>query len=132
MVNFIGKADLTKDSHWINSQIEFGGMLLYVVSGTLVACDSGMNVVGASIAGVLTGMGGSTMNELLMGVAPVFWMREPFWLVVCTGTAVVTFYLWPMLEASLAGLEFRTMDPDSKGRVSLEGFSAWLDRGSTR
>lgn len=77
-------------------------------------------------------MGGSTMNELLMGVAPVFWMREPFWLVVCSGTAVLTFYLWPVLEASLAGLEFRKMDPDSKGRVSLEGFSTWLDRGSTR
>src|SRR3712207_3070110 len=42
-----------------------------------------MDVVGFALLGTVTGIGGGMLRDLLLGQGPVFWVREPAYLVVC-------------------------------------------------
>lgn len=81
---------------------DVGGTLLYAVAGTQVAGDVGMNVVGCTLVGCATALGGGTLNNLLHGTASpmrgrpgVFWVRMPEYLFMAAGASIATFFLWP-------------------------------------
>ena len=81
---------------------DVGGTLLYAVAGTQVAGDVGMNVVGATLVGCATALGGGTLNNLLYGASSplhgkpgVFWVRAPEYLYMAAGASLATFFLWP-------------------------------------
>ena len=47
---------------------------VFAITGALVASRKEMDVVGFLWLGIITGVGGGTVRDLLLGV-PVFWMR---------------------------------------------------------
>ena len=50
-----------------------------------------MDPVGAVFLATATGVGGGTMRDLLLGIAPVFWVRSPAYLVICVAAALLVF-----------------------------------------
>lgn len=110
--------------------IDYAATSLYAALGTIVAGEAGMHVVGATLVGCLTGLGGGTLNNVATGKSPVFWMASPRWLVVCIASCVATFYGWPMLEEELTRRDLEEMMAGAAGgKVHVEGFAAWLDGG---
>jgi len=105
---------------------DFIGGALYSMTGTIVAGEAGMHVVGAVLVGSFSGIGGGTVNNLLMGKTPVFWMENPAWLVLAVTSSLVTFYMWPLLEDQVAKHECEAMHPDAEGRIHPEAFHEWL------
>lgn len=76
--------------------LDWLGIVVFAISGALVASRKRMDLVGFALLGVATGVGGGTVRDLLLGQAPVFWVREPAYLVVClvvSGTVFVTAHL---------------------------------------
>lgn len=86
---------------------DFVGTALFAMSGTLVAGETGMHVVGCVLVGCATSMGGGTINNILFGTTAggVYWIRDPRYLLVAVVSSVVTFYSWPHLELELARRE---------------------------
>jgi uncharacterized membrane protein YeiH len=69
------------------------GIVVFAVTGALVASRKQMDVVGFALLAIVTGVGGGTLRDLLLGAAPVFWVREPTPVLVCAGVACVTFFV---------------------------------------
>jgi uncharacterized membrane protein YeiH len=68
------------------------GIVVFAVTGALVASRKQMDIVGFALLGVATGVGGGTLRDLLLGASPVFWVREPTPVLVCAGVAAITFF----------------------------------------
>jgi len=51
-----------------------------------------MDVVGFVVLGTATGIGGGTLRDVLLAL-PVFWVREPAYLVTCALVSVLVFFI---------------------------------------
>jgi len=74
--------------------VDYFGTSLYAALGTICAGEAGMHVVGASLVGCVAGLGGGTLNSVMMGHTPVGWMTNTRWLAVCLASSITTFYAW--------------------------------------
>lgn len=66
------------------------GVVVFAVSGALVAGRKGMDLLGVLVAAGVTAVGGGTLRDLLLGHLPVFWVRNPIYLYVIVATALAT------------------------------------------
>lgn len=64
---------------------------VFAVTGALVASRKQMDIIGFLWLGVVTGVGGGTLRDLLLGV-PVFWVTNATPVVVCICASVVVFF----------------------------------------
>jgi uncharacterized membrane protein YeiH len=65
------------------------GLGLFVVTGTAKALDAGVPAVGASVIGVLTGIGGGVIRDVLTGEIPIVLRREIYALAGLFGAGTV-------------------------------------------
>ncbi|GAA3540730.1 trimeric intracellular cation channel family protein [Aeromicrobium flavum] len=65
------------------------GIIAFAVSGGYAAVRAGMDWLGVVVLAVVVAVGGGTLRDLLLGIEPVWWVRDPDMLVVATVTAVV-------------------------------------------
>jgi uncharacterized membrane protein YeiH len=73
------------------SALDWLGIIAFTVTGALVASRKQMDVVGFIVLGTVTGIGGGTLRDLLLGL-PVFWVREPAYLIACALVSVLVFF----------------------------------------
>jgi uncharacterized membrane protein YeiH len=72
--------------------------VVFAVSGALLASRKGMDVMGFMWFGVITGVGGGTVRDLILNV-PVFWVQNPIHVSACLLTAVVMHFVSPLVES---------------------------------
>ncbi|MCF3935293.1 trimeric intracellular cation channel family protein [Acuticoccus sp. M5D2P5] len=72
--------------------LDWFGIVVFAVSGSLVASRKQMDVVGFILLGTVTGVGGGSLRDVLLGQLPVFWIREPVYLLVCTAVSLAAFF----------------------------------------
>jgi uncharacterized membrane protein YeiH/thymidine kinase len=75
----------------IASVLDLVGVAVFAVTGALVASRKQMDIVGFAFLGTVTGIGGGTVRDLVLGQTPVFWVREPVYLLICVGCSVFVF-----------------------------------------
>jgi uncharacterized membrane protein YeiH len=71
--------------------LDWLGVAVFAVTGALVASRKRMDVFGFVLLGAATGIGGGTLRDVLLGL-PVFWVREPAYLLTCVAVAVLVFF----------------------------------------
>lgn len=71
--------------------ITYFGDVVFAVSGALTAARYRMDVLGFVLIGTITGIGGGTTRDLLLG-RTVWWTQNPLELVLCVMAALVTFF----------------------------------------
>jgi uncharacterized membrane protein YeiH len=71
--------------------LDWCSIVVFAVSGALVASRKEMDLVGFVLLGTVTGIGGGTLRDLLLGQAPVFWVRDATPLVTCVGVSALVF-----------------------------------------
>lgn len=71
--------------------LDYFGVVVFAVTGCLVAARRGVDIVGFALLGTVTGIGGGTIRDLLLE-RPVFWVDAPIYLVLCTATAIFMFF----------------------------------------
>jgi uncharacterized membrane protein YeiH len=79
------------------------GVAVFAVSGALVAARRGMDPFGFALLATVTGIGGGTLRDLLLGIRPVFWIADPRDVVLCLGLAAALFALGPAQVERLEG-----------------------------
>lgn len=83
------------------THLEFMTTALFAILGAKVAGEAGMNVIGVQFVGVLSSIGGATLNDLLLGhpKGGVFWVRDLRFLLVAVIVSTGSFWLWPCYES---------------------------------
>jgi uncharacterized membrane protein YeiH len=84
--------------------MDLAAVAVFAASGALVASRKRMDVVGFALIAAVTGLGGGTLRDLLLGRTPVGWLRAPELLAVCAGVAVLVFLGAHRLESRFRAL----------------------------
>jgi uncharacterized membrane protein YeiH len=79
--------------------LDYFGIAVFAISGALVAAEKKQTLVTFIFFAVVTGIGGGTLRDLLIG-APVFWMRTNGVLLICIAAALA---IWLTSRRWLAG-----------------------------
>jgi len=82
----------------LNPWIDAVAVAVFAASGALTASRKQMDIVGFAFVGTVTGIGGGTIRDLLLG-RPVFWIAEPAPLLVCIVVAGVLFFTASSFES---------------------------------
>lgn len=80
------------DPHLSIQTVLYGGDIVFAISGALTAARYKMDVLGYVLIGTITGIGGGTMRDLLLG-RTVWWTQNPVELLICAVAALVTYFL---------------------------------------
>ncbi len=83
--------------------LDLAGVAVFALSGALLAAAKRQTLVTFIFFGVVTGVGGGTVRDLLIGIRPVFWVGDPTDVLVCLIVAEIVFALGPKRVAALEG-----------------------------
>ncbi|TCM83399.1 trimeric intracellular cation channel family protein [Rhodovulum steppense] len=78
--------------------LDYVGVSLFAATGALAASRKQLDIIGFLFLGAVTGIGGGTLRDLVLGV-PVFWVAQHLYLVVCAATAVLVYFTAHLLES---------------------------------
>lgn len=70
------------------------GDAVFALSGALLAGRKRMDIIGFVLIGTITGIGGGTLRDLLLG-RTVWWTQQPLELMLCVGVSLITFFVIP-------------------------------------
>ncbi|MDO4881371.1 MAG: trimeric intracellular cation channel family protein [Capnocytophaga sp.] len=56
------------------------GTVVFAITGVLAAREHKMDIFGMFILAFVTGVGGGTLRDMMIGSTPVFWMKNPFYI----------------------------------------------------
>ena len=70
--------------------LDLVGVAVFAVSGALAAGRRGLDLLGVIVLGTVTAIGGGTIRDVLLARHPIFWLRDPAYLVVIVASALAT------------------------------------------
>lgn len=70
--------------------LDMAGVIVFALSGVLLACRSRMDPFGMLVLAAVTAIGGGTLRDLVLGIRPVFWISDPTYLWVIVATVVLS------------------------------------------
>jgi uncharacterized membrane protein YeiH len=100
---------------------------VFAVTGALVASRKQLDIVGFMWLGVVTGVGGGTVRDLLLGV-PVFWVRDPTSVVACLLASMATYFTAHLVQSRYRLLLW--LDAVGLALVTIAGAAKGLDCGA--
>jgi uncharacterized membrane protein YeiH len=105
--------------------LDFFGIAVFAVSGALVAAEKRQTLVTFIFFAVVTGVGGGTLRDLLIG-APVFWVHTNSTLLICIGAALL---VWLLSRCWFAGRALLWFDAAGLAAYSTYGAAKALSFG---
>jgi uncharacterized membrane protein YeiH len=75
----------------VTGVLDLLGVGVFAITGALVASRKQMDLVGFAFLGTVTGIGGGTVRDLVLGQTPVFWVKDPVYLIVCVACSAIVF-----------------------------------------
>lgn len=66
------------------------GTIVFAISGAIAARQHKMDIFGMFILAFVTGVGGGTLRDMMIGSTPVFWMKQPIYVLMITLAVVIT------------------------------------------
>ena len=81
------------------SILDLIAVFIFALTGGLVASRAQLDVVGFLFLGCLTGVGGGTLRDLVLGRDPVFWIGSPHYLGMACAAAILAFFTAHRLES---------------------------------
>jgi uncharacterized membrane protein YeiH len=100
------EAAALEDLRRIFIALDYLGVAIFAVTGALVAARARQDFVTCAFFAGMTGMGGGTIRDLLIG-APVFWVGQQGFIAVCLAA---TFAVWLLRTDRWPGKPLRWLD----------------------
>ena len=75
------------------SVIDHFGVAVAAITGVLAARGKQVDLFGVVVLAIVTAFGGGTIRDLTLGDVPVFWAKEPWFVINAALTAVLMFCL---------------------------------------
>jgi uncharacterized membrane protein YeiH len=67
--------------------LDYAGVAVFAATGALAASRKQLDMIGFVFLAAVTGIGGGTFRDIVLGATPVFWVGKPAYLVVCVVVA---------------------------------------------
>ena len=83
--------------------LDYAAVLVFALTGALVASRAQLDIVGFAFLAGLTGLGGGTLRDVLLDRTPI-WMADPTYLGVVTLAAVLVFFTAHLIESRLRAI----------------------------
>lgn len=77
--------------------LDYIGVAVFALSGAIVASRKGLDGLAFLFFATMTGIGGGTLRDILLGV-PVFWTQDDGYLIVCAVMSGVIWIAGPWVE----------------------------------
>jgi uncharacterized membrane protein YeiH len=81
--------------------LDWLGIIVFAASGGLVASRKNMDIVGFALLASVTAIGGGTVRDVILGLTPVFWVREPAILLVSVSVGALLFFVAHLLQSRM-------------------------------
>ncbi|MCX5494863.1 trimeric intracellular cation channel family protein [Kaistia dalseonensis] len=78
--------------------LDLVGVAVFAITGALAASRKELDLVGFAFLAAITGVGGGTLRDVILGATPVFWIREPGPVILCVVAAVAVYFVAPFVE----------------------------------
>lgn len=75
------------------------GIAVFAISGALDAARKNMDILGFMLIGTLTGLGGGTARDLLLGRFPVYWVEDATYVGLCLLLSGLTYFVVPVIAS---------------------------------
>ncbi|HST93100.1 MAG TPA: TRIC cation channel family protein, partial [Brevundimonas sp.] len=75
------------DPETVLGALDFAGVAVFAATGALAAAQQRHDLVTFAFFGAITGVGGGTLRDLLIG-APVFWVQDWRYIAVCLAASL--------------------------------------------
>ena len=72
--------------------LDYAGVGVFAATGALAAAKKRLDIIGFLFLASITGVGGGTLRDLVLGLTPVFWIRDSINLAVCASVAVFVYF----------------------------------------
>lgn len=80
------------------------GLFVFAISGALTALRNDMDLFGVAMIAFVTGVGGGTIRDVLLGLFPVWWIASPSAVFICLAGAGVATLAQPLIDSRLKAL----------------------------
>lgn len=71
--------------------LDYAGVALFAATGALAASRKELDLVGFLFFAAVTGLGGGTLRDIILGRTPVFWVLDPTYILICVTTGAFVF-----------------------------------------
>lgn len=77
--------------------LNYAGVVVFAATGALAASRKQLDLIGFLFFAAVTGVGGGTLRDLVLGKT-VFWVVDPTYILVCVATGIVVFFTAHLIE----------------------------------
>jgi uncharacterized membrane protein YeiH len=78
--------------------LDYAGVAVFAATGALAASRKELDIIGFLFLAAITGVGGGTLRDLILGV-PVFWVPNHNYLTVCAAVALFVYFTAHKIES---------------------------------
>ena len=79
--------------------LDWLGVIVFAMTGALVASRNQMDAVGFVLLGTVTGVGGGTIRDLLLDIHPIVWVEQPGYILLCVAVSLIAFFTAHLVQS---------------------------------
>ena len=79
--------------------LDYASVLVFALTGALVASRAQLDLVGFAFIACLTAVGGGTVRDVLLDRHPIFWVGQPDFILIASAAAVAVFFTAHLMES---------------------------------
>lgn len=79
--------------------LDYSGVAVFAATGALAASRKELDLIGFLFLAAMTGIGGGTLRDIILGRLPVFWVLKPTYILVCVAMGVLVFFTAHLFES---------------------------------
>ena len=79
--------------------LDYLAIAVFAATGALSASRKQLDLIGFIFLAAAAGIGGGTFRDLILGQLPVFWVRNPNYLLVCIAAAIILYFTAHLFES---------------------------------
>ena len=81
------------------TNLDYVATAVFAISGALAAAEQKHDILAFVLFGTITGIGGGTVRDLLLGTDQVFWFGQTEYLWICVLASAATWFLAPLFHS---------------------------------
>jgi len=79
--------------------LDYLAIAVFAATGALAASRKQLDLIGFIFLAAITGIGGGTFRDVILGELPVFWVRNPNYMLVCLASGIIVYFGAHLIES---------------------------------
>ncbi|MBF0784739.1 trimeric intracellular cation channel family protein [Muribacter muris] len=105
------------------------GTVVFAISGAIAARQHRMDIFGMFVLAFVTGVGGGTLRDVMIGSTPVFWMKQPIYVPMISVAVVIVALAKNAIDKAYWKTGLLIFDAIGLGVFTVIGVQKGLDFG---